>query len=171
MPAAEGLSYNIRIDDLRKARISSGIPGKNGGFLCELELFSKSDEGNNAHLEDINLSIDGRRFSIPRDMIAADRGVVETTPLFRIDDNHIGFVVKFGEGEYAFGRLFRINLETNRLKYEDRDVAGNLERVSASKELHPPADRAPAARGATRVEAPPAAADVPRKEGKSGKKP
>jgi len=68
---------------------------------------------------------------IPLKALSSNRSVFEVTPIFRINDQSIGFALKYGEGEYAFTRIFRIYLSDKVLSYEDLNVAGKIEKSYA----------------------------------------
>lgn len=135
-PDYEGLRYRVYLENQKCIEISSGIFNqKSDGFNCRLKIKTDLDPTRDTKIKSVRISLNKDTYAIPLDALLSDRAVVAITPIFRINDEYVGFALKFGEGEYAFTRLFRISFSKRKLSYKDLNLVGDVEKSSGLMDM------------------------------------
>lgn len=75
----------------------------------------------------IGFSVGSTKFTVPEVLFKTQYAMAATTHLFKLDDDHVGFVVFCGDGERAKRCLFRINTRKYVVRREDWSPDGKLQ--------------------------------------------
>jgi hypothetical protein len=75
----------------------------------------------------IGIGVGSTHFLVPEVLFKNQYAMAATTHLFKVDDEHVGFVVFCGGGERARRCLFRINTRKHVVRREDWSPDGKLQ--------------------------------------------